>query len=585
MIYDFTVDGHWLEWSSWSTCSQTCDNGTILRTRMCNRTEGGLPCSGESSETLHCFIKSCPVNGGWTTWTDWSGCSVTCGAGLERRSRDCSNPPPGPGGKDCVGNNDDMKICMETICYDGTWMSWSTWSTCTASCQGGISIRKRQCNTTFPSLGHNCVGQNEEYIACNTQICADSVIDGMWSLWSSWTACSSHCLTERTRMCTNPSPSMYGKNCLGALKETKYCNLEYCSHSVRLVNGSDPYEGRLEVFHRGQWGTVCDNSFNDYSAMVVCRMLNYAGIATAHPSAAYGEGTLPILLSKVDCDGDEHDVFECDQLEWGSQQCTHANDVSVSCHPSLNVSLVNGTNMYNGNVLVSVGGGKWHTLCGSFEVTTAKVVCRMLGLPTFMSVPTFFESPDQESRSKYYVIDFLCTGSEHSLTDCNAVSANDYKCRNYDNNGVACGTDSNLCAVNTLPTCMGRDNTYVSYDGCYETMIYHIILPVECIDFLVHCEIADDCCLHVSRHRPVLCCIDIVLSNGESQVADCGINWGKHNPALTEQYQSLLAADEGLLEMSVSVLNKRDIDVAYRTICERLVSGVDSIFPLKKKTV
>ncbi|KAL4223326.1 hypothetical protein ACF0H5_016797 [Mactra antiquata] len=337
------VDGHWLEWSSWSTCSQTCDNGTILRTRMCNRTEGGLPCSGESSETLHCFIKSCPVNGGWTTWTNWSGCSVTCGAGLERRSRDCSNPPPGPDGKDCVGDNDDIQICMDKLCYDGTWMSWSTWSTCTASCQGGISVRNRQCNTTLSSLGHNCVGNDKELMVCNTQLCPDSVIDGMWSIWSSWTACSPYCMQERTRTCANPPPSMYGKNCLGTSKEITDCNLEYCTNPVRLVNGSDPYEGRLEVFHRGQWGTVCDNNFDDFSAMLVCRMLNYNGISKAYYSAAYGEGTVPTLLSLGHCYGaemDYEDIFDCQPLVWGQNQCSHAHDVSVSCHPSKRVIYV-----------------------------------------------------------------------------------------------------------------------------------------------------------------------------------------------------------------------------------------------------
>ena len=46
---------------------------------------------------------------------------------------------------------------------------------------------------------------------------------------------------------------------------------------VRLVGGSNPLEGRLEVCFYNQWGTLCSSPWSANEALVACRQLGYAG--------------------------------------------------------------------------------------------------------------------------------------------------------------------------------------------------------------------------------------------------------------------------------------------------------------------
>ena len=60
------------------------------------------------------------------------------------------------------------------------------------------------------------------------------------------------------------------------LVSTKQANC--INGEVRLVGGSDPYEGRVEICVNEVWGTVCSNSWSTADANVVCRQLGYSHI-------------------------------------------------------------------------------------------------------------------------------------------------------------------------------------------------------------------------------------------------------------------------------------------------------------------
>ncbi|XP_074240057.1 macrophage scavenger receptor types I and II isoform X2 [Saimiri boliviensis] len=60
---------------------------------------------------------------------------------------------------------------------------------------------------------------------------------------------------------------------------------------VRLVGGSGPHEGRVEILHSGQWGTICDDRWEVRVGQVVCRSLGYPGVQAVYKAAHFGQVT------------------------------------------------------------------------------------------------------------------------------------------------------------------------------------------------------------------------------------------------------------------------------------------------------
>uniref|UniRef100_A0A3B4ZIA7 Spondin-like TSP1 domain-containing protein n=1 Tax=Stegastes partitus TaxID=144197 RepID=A0A3B4ZIA7_9TELE len=164
----------WSRWSPWSRCDKRCGGGRSIRTRSCSSPppkNGGKKCEGEKNQVKPCNTKPCgetdqtcthmscsdhcdlrstystpkygritttllqmcgsldfgmhpmtkcfvlfPVDGGWTPWSVWSDCSVTCGQGTHVRTRACINPPPRNNGSHCTGPERETQHCQTSPC-------------------------------------------------------------------------------------------------------------------------------------------------------------------------------------------------------------------------------------------------------------------------------------------------------------------------------------------------------------------------------------------------------------------------------------------------------------------------------------
>uniref|UniRef100_A0A4W3GML5 SRCR domain-containing protein n=1 Tax=Callorhinchus milii TaxID=7868 RepID=A0A4W3GML5_CALMI len=105
---------------------------------------------------------------------------------------------------------------------------------------------------------------------------------------------------------------------------------------VRLVNGSSPCAGRVEVSHSNQWGTVYgygsgDNGWDMEDAAVVCKELGCGAALSASGNAHFGRGSGPVVKFNVQCRGRESALRGCPSQTWCSNSTSHSYDAGVIC--------------------------------------------------------------------------------------------------------------------------------------------------------------------------------------------------------------------------------------------------------------
>jgi len=234
------------EWSEWAAlgwreanppmCNKECGGGQSFRTRTMQAPpqHGGSCPSSSLRELKACNTGPCTVDCVLDEWSEWSVCSVDCGQGRKTRSRKIKNPDE-MHSQGCVGGTEEVIPCQGSkgLCphTDCLWSQWNDWSSCTASCGGGMMHRNRAIQALPENGGAACEALTKgEASACNLQPCGEECVDGAWSAWEEWTPCTATCggayaVRERN---INLYPNKCGRPAAGVKHEYKTCDLPTC---------------------------------------------------------------------------------------------------------------------------------------------------------------------------------------------------------------------------------------------------------------------------------------------------------------------------------------------------------------------
>ncbi|KAG2438381.1 hypothetical protein HYH02_010836 [Chlamydomonas schloesseri] len=225
-----------------------------------------------------------------------------------------------------------------------------------------------------------------------------------------------------------------------------YHDLADCDGQVRLVNGwQDGSSGRVEVYHDGQMGTVCDDGWDDDDATVVCRQLGFDG-GYAEWGGAFAPALewQPIWMNRLECNGSEAGLADCPRWgglgSWGNHTCSHWEDAGVTCFnfpPSAprqhSLRLAANT---SGNVPATGASWtegrleiwhnlNWGTVCSDwFHRINAEVACRLMGfhagdlLPPGRTARYLINTTAVASPPPIQLDNLDCLGDERSLAAC-----------------------------------------------------------------------------------------------------------------------------------------------------------------------
>nr|XP_033472886.1 deleted in malignant brain tumors 1 protein-like isoform X4 [Epinephelus lanceolatus] len=370
-------------------------------------------------------------------WLDDLQCS-----GNESSLQDC--PHGGLGNHNCAHSEDASVICEEIATPTpsvGVRLVNSN-----SHCSGRVEIFH---NGQWGTVCDDFWNLNDAQVVCRQLGCGRAVEapqsarfgQGTGQIWLDDLQCSGN----ESSLQDCPHGGLGNHNCAHSEDASVICEeiaTPTPSVGVRLVNSNSHCSGRVEIFHNGQWGTVCDDFWNLNDAQVVCRQLGCGRAVEAPQSARFGQGTGQIWLDDLQCSGNESSLQDCPHGGLGNHNCAHSEDASVICEeiatptPSVGVRLVNSNSHCSGRVEI-FHNGQWGTVCDDFwNLNDAQVVCRQLGCGRAVEAPQ--SARFGQGTGQIWLDDLQCSGSESSLQDCPHGGLGNHNCAHSEDASVIC---------------------------------------------------------------------------------------------------------------------------------------------------
>ncbi|XP_019861045.1 PREDICTED: scavenger receptor cysteine-rich domain superfamily protein-like, partial [Amphimedon queenslandica] len=247
--------------------------------------------------------------------------------------------------------------------------------------------------------------------------------------------------------CTHNGPALYNcesHNDAGVICQETVVVSNCTDGELRLVDGSGPHEGRVEVCVNQVWGTICSIGWSNEDANVICKQLGYLPFGgKARINSQYGPGAGPILMASVDCSGSEESILECSHRSCDIFSCSHYSDAGVTCERNCtngDIRLGDESEL-KGRVEVCMN-EIWSTICTSnWSQKEASVICFQLGYSKYGALAASDVHINYEWPIGIYLLN--CTGYEKVL----------WRCMHYtrdDTNGEKC-SQSNDASVFCMP--------------------------------------------------------------------------------------------------------------------------------------